>query len=559
MWYQGNPSKYFENKFNDDTRPSSSSNSGAKSLISISNFSPITNNISFNVSFGDSLIKPVFNNQLQQSGNYSYLTVIPTNSSYYLGAGHDSSLSIFNSNGSSIRNINRFSKTKPASILEGDSLFVFGVLNSSLAVYLKTSNVDTTFYFDFPVNADYLNSGVKNSAPVIMKNDDGGFNVLVGSTDGNIYKFTRSLLNSSNKTLPMYLSGQESSSVQKIAAEGGYFSFVSGFFPPHPVTPSKLLGKKVVFGGTYFKDNQNNSLNILQGPVDFVLTKSNDGTFTSIVLTNHSNFYIIQNGIIVKKFGFNGQINSFSLTDLKQDGSNYILFCMNGELYAVSLQGVLADNFPVSDRQGIGFTGTPLSASFTSDSKPGIIALTTDGRIFAIEGSTGKTISGFPISAGADFSTVPAMVSNNNNLNLSAITSKNYFYSWNFSSSNPKMYWSEGNSSSLNNSFLGQASINNVISNFFPSDQAYNYPNPVYGNQTNIHYYVSEDSKINIKIFDLAGDLVSELNDNAKGGFSNETLWNVSNVQSGVYLARIEAQSSTGKTESKIIKIAVIK
>ena len=35
--------------------------------------------------------------------------------------------------------------------------------------------------------------------------------------------------------------------------------------------------------------------------------------------------------------------------------------------------------------------------------------------------------------------------------------------------------------------------------------------------------------------------------------------WNVSNIQSGVYLARIEAVGISGKTESVVIKIAVVK
>ena len=64
---------------------------------------------------------------------------------------------------------------------------------------------------------------------------------------------------------------------------------------------------------------------------------------------------------------------------------------------------------------------------------------------------------------------------------------------------------------------------------------------------------------MNIKIFDLAGGLVDELNDNALGGFDNETEWSVSDIQSGVYLARVEATGLSGKSENKIIKIAVIK
>jgi len=39
----------------------------------------------------------------------------------------------------------------------------------------------------------------------------------------------------------------------------------------------------------------------------------------------------------------------------------------------------------------------------------------------------------------------------------------------------------------------------------------------------------------------------------------NETVWNVSNIQSGIYLTRIEAISNSGKSEFAIIKIAVVK
>ncbi|HSL87697.1 MAG TPA: T9SS type A sorting domain-containing protein, partial [Ignavibacteriaceae bacterium] len=87
----------------------------------------------------------------------------------------------------------------------------------------------------------------------------------------------------------------------------------------------------------------------------------------------------------------------------------------------------------------------------------------------------------------------------------------------------------------------------------------YNYPNPVYDSQTFIRYYVSEESRINIKIFDLAGGFVAELNDFAPAGIDSETVWDVSNIQSGVYLARLEAVSTSGKSESQVIKIAVVK
>jgi len=39
----------------------------------------------------------------------------------------------------------------------------------------------------------------------------------------------------------------------------------------------------------------------------------------------------------------------------------------------------------------------------------------------------------------------------------------------------------------------------------------------------------------------------------------NETTWSVADIQSGVYLARIEATSTSGNSEYAIIKIAVVK
>ena len=133
------------------------------------------------------------------------------------------------------------------------------------------------------------------------------------------------------------------------------------------------------------------------------------------------------------------------------------------------------------------------------------------------------------------------------------------FSAWNIGLTSGNIFWGEELGNPENNSFVAAASSQNGIASFMPENRAYNYPNPVYDGKTYIRYYVSEDAKINIKIFDLAGDFVAELNDDARGGLDNETIWNVGNIQSGVYLARIEAIGTSGKTDSKIIKIAVVK
>ena len=222
------------------------------------------------------------------------------------------------------------------------------------------------------------------------------------------------------------------------------------------------------------------------------------------------------------------------------------------------MTGAEAVNFPFTNTDTQNFTGDVLAADFEGDNKSEVIAFTQDGRIFAIDGGTGKVVPGFPISTGKMI-LASSVYNDNGKISLAVIDSSKHFYGWHIGSTPGTPYWVEENGNNLNSSFVAGAVATNYVNEFFPKGKVYNYPNPVYNGQTAIRYYVSEDSKINIKIFDLAGDFVAELNNNAQGGYESETVWKVNNIQSGIYLARVEAVGSSGKTESNIIKIAVVK
>ena len=86
----------------------------------------------------------------------------------------------------------------------------------------------------------------------------------------------------------------------------------------------------------------------------------------------------------------------------------------------------------------------------------------------------------------------------------------------------------------------------------------YNWPNPVYGPSTQIRFFTSEDANVTITILDLSGRKITELSGHGTAGLDSEIPWNVSNIQSGVYLARVEARGAS-RTDVAIIKIAVVK
>jgi len=91
-----------------------------------------------------------------------------------------------------------------------------------------------------------------------------------------------------------------------------------------------------------------------------------------------------------------------------------------------------------------------------------------------------------------------------------------------------------------------------------PVESVYNYPNPTEGNETRIRYRLNAPAEVRVKIFDLAGELVEELAAPGVGGTDNEAVWKLDGVQSGVYLARVEAKGSKA-TDVAVIKIAVVK
>ncbi|MCJ7553488.1 MAG: T9SS type A sorting domain-containing protein, partial [Ignavibacteriaceae bacterium] len=390
-----------------------------------------------------------------------------------------------------------------------------------------------------------------STSPVVLKTLTGDSQIVFGTEKGKVFVYTPG----TPVEKPVLISTiikDTSFIIKKIAGDNSFISFIAEptieSIPPSPIE-------------LYF-DNSGNLYSFSgEVPIDLAVTKDKNGNYISIVLTNQNNFYIISANELLSSFKVETsyQINSFSLTDLRKDGNIYIVFNNGNKLEARNFEGALADNYPVIDPEGNNFVMTPLAMDFEGDDRSELIAFTEDGRIFAFDGPSGRLVDGFPISSGAKPTAVPILFSDNGKPSLAVIDENNSFSGWNIGSVDGKYYWSEKNGNNLNSAFIPGAESVSAITEFFPKNRAYNYPNPVYDGQTFIRYYVSEESKINIKIFDLAGGFVAELNDFASGGMDCETVWNVGNIQSGVYLARIEAVSNSGKSESQVIKIAIVK
>jgi M6 family metalloprotease-like protein len=546
FWHKDNPATLYKNRFAKDTRPNTKTNTGANSLITIKDFSEIDNRMSFRVEFGDSVVKPLFNQKLAITGSSNSITSLTTGSSIKFAINTFDSLFITDGN-KILYAYKDFSYYKPASVTIDDKNILIGLKNNwnpvnPYSITYWYEDIDSIYYGEILTVIRF------SSEPIIREIPGGAYELIAGTYDKKIYIYDLLSILSENPLIKDIIPIDNAGRIHTISTDGINLACV--FTDTDRINPRSyfyLNGQQVEIGRP---DDAN-----LKSSLD------NKGNYISVISTVNGQYRLFNNETMVKNIVINPAFGYswFSLGDIKNDGNNYITLTNDSELEVYNLNFTFADNFPVSSGDSKNMVGLPLTTDFEGDSKSEIISFSEDGRIFAFDGGSGRLINGFPISIGRRLGTDACLFEFDGKYGLAVLTESGEFYGWQISSVQTSLGWVETFGNRSNSNFLKAASRSNYVNEFFPANRAYNYPNPVYEGTTNIRYYVAEDSKINIKIFDLAGDFVAELNDDAQGGMDNETVWNVGNIQSGVYLARIEANSTSGKTEQAVIKIAIVK
>jgi Secretion system C-terminal sorting domain len=269
----------------------------------------------------------------------------------------------------------------------------------------------------------------------------------------------------------------------------------------------------------------------------------------------------IANNVITDNFGITNIYSSPTIADINKDGTEEIIFSADDKVFAVNKYGVVIDNFPFK-ANGVSKISSGIAvADIDGDGIYEVIFGTGDGRVYAYN-TQGRILDGFPLLTGKEIKSTPALVNSGGKFGVVTYSTDGYLYwwktGWNYDST--KILWRNFLMDKYHSNY-GRGGINGsgLSGPCLPADKVYNWPNPVYGKSTNIRYFLNGTaSSVKVRILDLSGELVTTLNGPANTGFDNEVVWDVSSVQSGIYIAVLELQEGSC-SETPSIKIAVVK
>ncbi len=295
---------------------------------------------------------------------------------------------------------------------------------------------------------------------------------------------------------------------------------------------------------------------------------NNDGHLEIIVSTKSGYLFIMNNAgdflTSSHSISVGSPLSNPTLADIDNDGYLDIVFIGGGSIFAYRYTGVLLTDFPILIERGYEdqIYPDPILVDINGDKKVEIIVGTMSSQLMAFD-YQGKKIERFPLSVSQPIVSSPLItgLDHHGKLNLIARSNDNYCYVWqlDFQIDPAHIFWGQFLKDAQHTGlYLERIDIPTKESDLMPEKMVYNYPNPTEGNSTTIRYYLRDAAEVSIRIYDMAGELVKEFSGPGLPAIENEVNWDITNIQSGVYLARVQAKD-IDETNVAIIKIAVVK
>ena len=246
------------------------------------------------------------------------------------------------------------------------------------------------------------------------------------------------------------------------------------------------------------------------------------------------------------------------------DGDGFIEVCVTGggRFFCFNHNGSLLNDFPFPHLERDIELSSPILGDIDGDGKVDVLAVSSLGHIEGYR-SDGTVIDGFPLTTGGSTSIPPVILDldDDGDVEVAAVSDDGLLFIWDL----PGIYdpelipWGSLFHDPAHSGLCPQKLEKQpAFEEIMPSHLVYNYPNPTEGDFTTIRYRLEHEANVLIRIFDLAGELIDEVTGPGNPQTENEVVWNLRNVESGVYFCQVKAMG-IARENVVMFKIAVVK
>jgi hypothetical protein len=549
FWYKGNASPVNKNAFTPTTNPNSLSYSLSNTHIYLTDFSQRGPMMTFNVQLGDELVRPLTGFPKFVGGAGMVGSPIAQRAgcpaicnSFFVASGGNlygfrldgtslttDSTGFFVAGGAAYQPALPYLCTPIVPLdIPGD---LVSVSDSSVSVWFA-KDVDGDGRADLQ---SARSIGHRITTPPVLVMDGIQLSIGVGDEDGGVSIVTKD-------SLKRYTVSPQHPVKALLNVNGSWIAVAED-------RVATLDGRTRDFGGETAVQAASGDIDGDGTPEIVVLSKENRVLVPSLASTDMRSLAVSLPA---------GDPSPMAVGDVDGDGRKEIVFSIGSDVYALNSSGNPVDHFPISMPPNTGSATGVVMARLGSDKGLTLFVGTSTGLVFGFDAG-GRVLSGFPLSVDGSITGSLALFEEPDYLGLLAATTNGYLYAWSLTQASKVIIWRNTFGDPFHSGFEGSVStVQPISTEFLPTERVYNWPNPVYGSSTRIRYFLKTNADVNIKILDLAGDKVAEFAGPGVGGIDNEVSWDVSNVQSGVYIARVEANGS-GEHGVAFVKIAVVK
>ena len=541
FWYAGNGSPIFKNIFDENSHPPSISNTLAASHISLKNFSVPGPVMTVQAQRGDGRVtylknirKSSFTRSSQEAAQFLDVNGDGADEIVY---GSGDSIYVLKQNWTPLWGASGLFATKGGAHLPviGSNLFT-GTLASN-AIVLVTA-ADSIMQFLKPADAN--NDGVADT--VVTANCHSPITSAIATPDG--------------KTFVVGLQNGSVASITIVSNTAQMNQWPVSLFPVTGISVDSAGNYVAIASNKIFSMRDDKAWTVSGRTIVNAVCwlERTTSVLTAAVVCSDGSLTLLDCATMTgKEILRSGATGGLAVADLDGDGSPEIVAGATSGLYTFSKYGVVRENFPLRVLDGGTVTAAP-SVARAADGRSIIFYGSTNGHLYAADGR-GASVSGFPLQTGGVFSS-PVVAGNI----LACASADSAVGFWN-------LHTFLSTSQPLWNGPLGDRNHTNLVvyttqpaavEELLPAASAYNWPNPTYDRSTNIRYRLGKAATVHIRIFNMAGELVDELNGTGDPNTENEVVWDVSKIKSGVYFAVLKAVAGSEEKSCKI-KIAVIK